>query len=76
MEEYEITHVHSVNNEGIQTGSGFRMTVIYNQKYGDVYNPYERYRYYSGIKNMELELFSVENTPFDNNEVTIKNKKQ
>lgn len=70
--EYEITHVHSVNNEGIQTGAGFRMTVIYNKKYGDVYNPYESISIIVESKNMELELFSVENTPFDNNEVNIK----
>ena len=70
--EYEITHVHSVNNEGIQTGAGFRMTVIYNKKYGEVYNPYESISIIVESKNMELELFRVENTPFDNNEVTIK----
>ena len=70
--EYEITHVQSVNNEGTQTGSGFRMTVIYNKKYGDVYNPYESIGIVVESKNMELAVFRVENTPFDNNEVTIK----
>ena len=39
--EYEITDVQSVNNEGNDKGPGFRMTVTYNKKYGDVYNPYE-----------------------------------
>ena len=70
--EYEITHVHSVNNEGIQTGAGFRMTVIYNKKYGEVYNPYESISIIVESKNMELAVFRVENTPFENNEVTIK----
>ena len=70
--EYEITHVQSVNNEGTQTGAGFRMTVIYNKKYGDVYNPYESIGIVVESKNMELAVFRVENTPFDNNEVTIK----
>ena len=48
------------------------MTVIYNKKYGEIYNPYESISIIVESKNMELELFRVENTPFDNNEVTIK----
>lgn len=70
--EYEITQVQYVNNEGIKTGVGFSMTVIYNKKYGEIYNPYESISIIVESKNMELELFRVENTPFDNNEVTIK----
>ena len=69
--EYEITNVQSVNNEGRDTGSGFRMTVTYNKKYGEIYNPYEYVAITVESKNMNLAMFRVENTPFDNNEVTI-----
>lgn len=69
--EYEITNVQSVNNEGRYTGSGFRMTVTYNKKYGEIYNPYEYVAITVESKNMNLAMFRVENTPFDNNEVTI-----
>ena len=69
--EYEITDVQSVNNEGTQTGAGFRMTITYNKKYGDVYNPYEYIAITVESKNMSLGMFRVENNPFDNNEVTI-----
>ena len=69
--EYEITNVQSVNNEGKDTGSGFRMTVTYNKKYGEIYNPYEYVAITVESKNMNLAMFRVENTPFDNNEVTI-----
>ena len=69
--EYEITKVKSVNNEGTGVGPGFRMTVIYNKKYGDVYNPYEYIVITLESKNMSLAMFRVENIPFDNNEVCI-----
>ena len=69
--EYEIAYIQSVNNEGTQTGDGFRMTVTYNKKYGEVYNPYEYIAITIESKNMNLEMFRVDNTPFDNNEVTI-----
>ncbi len=69
--EYEITNIQSVNNEGTQTGAGFRMTVTYNKKYGEVYNPYEYIAITIESKNMSLAMFRVDNTPFDNNEVTI-----
>ena len=69
--EYEITDIQSVNNEGTQTGSGFRMTVTYNKKYGDIYNPYEYIAITVESKNMNLEMFRVENIAFDNNDVTI-----
>ena len=69
--EYEITKVKSVNNEGTGVGPGFRMTVIYNKKYDDVYNPYEYIVIMLESKNMSLAMFRVENIPFDNNEVCI-----
>lgn len=69
--EYELAFVQSVNNEGTQTGAGFRMTVTYNKKYGEVYNPYEYIAITLESKNMNLEMFRVHNIPFDNNEVTI-----
>ena len=69
--EYELAFVQSVNNEGTQTGAGFRMTVTYNKKYGEVYNPYEYIAITLESKNMNLEMFRVRNIPFDNNEVTI-----
>lgn len=69
--EYEIAYIQSVNNEGTQTGDGFRMTVTYNKKYGEIYNPYEYVAITVESKNMNLAMFRVENTPFDNNEVTI-----
>lgn len=69
--EYEIVQVKSVNNEGTGVGPGFRMTVIYNKKYGDVYNPYEYIVITLESKNMSLAMFRVENIPFDNNEVRI-----
>ena len=68
--EYEITKIQSVNNEGTDTG-GFRMTVTYNKKYGDVYNPYEYISITLESKNMELAMFRVGNIPFDNNQVVI-----
>ena len=69
--EYEITKIQSVNNEGTDTGAGFRMTVTYNKKYGDVYNPYEYISITLESKNMELVIFRVGNIPFDNNQVVI-----
>lgn len=69
--EYEIAQIKSVNNEGTGVGPGFRMTVIYNKKYGDVYNPYEYIVITLESKNMSLAMFRVENMPFDNNEVCI-----
>lgn len=69
--DYEITKVKSVNNEGTGVGPGFRMTVIYNKKYDDVYNPYEYIVITLESKNMSLAMFRVENIPFDNNEVCI-----
>lgn len=69
--EYEITKIQSVNNEGTNTGAGFRMTVTYNKKYGDVYNPYEYISITLESKNMELVIFRVGNIPFDNNETVI-----
>lgn len=69
--EYEITKIQSVNNEGTNTGAGFRMTVTYNKKYGDVYNPYEYISITLESKNMELVIFRVGNIPFDNNQVVI-----
>lgn len=69
--EYEITKIQSVNNEGTDTGAGFRMTVTYNKKYGDVYNPYEYISITLESKNMELDMFRVGNIPFDNNQVVI-----
>lgn len=69
--EYEITDVQSVNNEGNDKGPGFRMTVTYNKKYGDVYNPYEYISITLESKNMEMDMFRVDNIPFDNNEVVI-----
>ena len=69
--EYEITDVQSVNNEGNDKGPGVRMTVTYNKKYGDVYNPYEYISITLESKNMEMDMFRVDNIPFDNNEVVI-----
>lgn len=69
--EYEITDVQSVNNEGNDKGPGFRMTVTYNKKYGDVYNPYEYISITLESKNMEMDMFRVDNILFDNNEVVI-----
>ena len=47
------------------------MTVTYNKKYGDVYNPYEYISITLESKNMEMDMFRVDNIPFDNNEVVI-----
>lgn len=60
-----------IKNEGTNTGAGFRMTVTYNKKYGDVYNPYEYISITLESKNMELVIFKVGNIPFDNNQVVI-----
>lgn len=69
--EYEFTKVQSVNNEGKDNGDGFRMTVTYNKKYGEIYNPYEYISITLESKNMEMVMFRVGNIPFDNNEVVI-----
>ena len=69
--EYEITNIQSVNNEGKDKGNGFRMTVTYNRKYEDQYNPFECINITLESKNMEIAMLSVENIPFDNNEVVI-----
>ena len=42
------------------------MTVTYNKKYGDVYNPYEYISITLESKNMEMDMFRVDNIPFDN----------
>lgn len=67
--EYEFTKLQSVNNEGKDNGAGFRMTLTYNKKYGEIYNPYEYIHITLESKNMELAMFRVKNIPFDNNEV-------
>ena len=69
--EYEITKIRSVNNEGIENGTGFRMYVTYNKKYGEVFNPYEYITVTLESNNMELAMFRVQNIPFDNNELVI-----
>lgn len=69
--EYEITKIQSTNNEGTNKGAGFRMTVIYCKKYGDIYNPYESIWITLESKNMEIVGFRVNNIKFDNNEVII-----
>lgn len=69
--EYEISKISSVNNEGKDRGPGFRMTVLYNKKYGGIYNPYEYVAITLESKNMELVMLRTENIPFENNEAKI-----
>ncbi len=70
--EYEITKVWSNNNKGSgEGGPGFKIDITYQKKYGDVYNPYEAIYIDIEAKNRNLDLFRVENIPFDNNEIVI-----
>lgn len=69
--EYEITKVWSNNKEGSGVGPGIKMDITYQKKYGDVYNPYEVIYVDIESKNRNLDVFRVENIPFDNNEIII-----
>lgn len=69
--EYEITKIYSNNKEGSGKGAGFKIDITYNKKYGDVYNPYEAIYVDIESKNRNLDVFRVENIPFDNNETII-----
>ena len=61
----------SVNNEGIENGTGFRMTVNYNKKYGDFFNPYEEISITVESKNVDLNMFYVKSISFDNNDLVL-----
>lgn len=69
--EYEITKIYSNNNEGSGKGPGFKIDITYNKKYGDTYNPYESIFIDIESKYKDFDLISVENIPFDNNEIVI-----
>lgn len=69
--EYEISRIWSNNNQGSGEGNGYKIDIVYNKKYGDLFNPYEYIAITIESKNMNLEMFRVDNIPFDNNEVTI-----
>ena len=69
--EYEITKIWSNNNEGSGKGSGFKIDIQYNKKYGEIYNPYECISVAIESKNKDFDYFRVDNIPFDNNETII-----
>lgn len=70
--EYEISNVWVNNNEGSGKGAGYKIDITYNKKYGDIYNPYESIGIGIESKNKNFDYFRVENIPFDNNEIIIK----
>ena len=69
--EYEITKVFCNNNRGSGKDSGYKIDITYNKKYGEIYNPYEMIYISIESKNKNFDCFTVENTPFDNNEIVI-----
>ncbi len=69
--EYEITKIWSNNKKGSGKGPGFKIDIEFNKKYGEIYNPYERIMIAIESKNKDIDYFSVENIPFDNNETII-----
>lgn len=69
--EYEITSVWSNNKEANGKGPGFKIDIVFNKKYGDTYNPFERIDMAIESKNKEFDYVSINETPFDNNEIII-----
>lgn len=69
--EYEITKIRSNNSRVDESGTGFKIDITYNKKYGDVYNPFESISIGIESKNKDFSYFRVENTPFDNNEILL-----
>lgn len=69
--EYEITSVWSNNKEANGKGPGFKIDIIFNKKYGETYNPFERIDMAIESKNKEFDYVSITEIPFDNNEIII-----
>lgn len=69
--EYEITRIWSNNNAGSGEGSGYKIDIEFDKKYGEIYNPYERISIAIESKNKDIDYFRVENIPFDNNEMIV-----
>lgn len=69
--EYEITKIYCNNTRGSGTDSGYKIDITYNKKYGEIYNPYEMISISVESKNKNFDSFTVENMPFDNNEIII-----
>lgn len=69
--EYEITSVWSNNKEGLGKGPGFKIDIVFNKKYGEIYNPFERIDIAIESKNKNFDYFSVVNIPYDNNDTII-----
>ena len=69
--DYEITKIFCNNNRGSGTDSGYKIDITYNKKYGDIYNPYEMISISVESKNKNFDSFTVENKPFDNNEIIV-----
>ena len=69
--EYEIVKVWTNNDEGTGEGNGFKIDIVYNKKYGNVYNPYQSISLSIESKDKKLYCFRVENLDFDNNEILI-----
>lgn len=69
--EYEIRKIWSNNNEGSGKGDGYKIDIIYNKKYGEIYNPYESISISIESKNKDFDYFRVNSIPFDNNEIII-----
>ncbi len=69
--EYEIVKVWTNNDEGTGEGDGFKIDIVYNKKYGDIYNPYQSIMLAIESKDKKLAYFRVENLNFDNNETVI-----
>ena len=69
--EYEISRIWSNNNQGSGEGNGYKIDIVYNKKYGDLFNPYESIWVSVESKDKDIDCFSVDNIPFDNNEVVV-----
>lgn len=69
--EYEITKIYCNNNRGSGKDSGYKIDITYNKKYGDIYNPYEMISISVEAKNKKFDSVTVENIPFENNEIII-----
>lgn len=69
--EYEISRIWSNNNQGSGEGNGYKIDIVYNKKYGELFNPYESIWVSVESKDKDIDCFSVDNIPFDNNEVVV-----
>lgn len=69
--EYEITQIQPWGKSGGSKENSYQISLTYNKKYGENYNPYERLHFGISAKIKDICVLDVNNMPFDNNETII-----